>query len=377
MMETVKFGIIGCGLMGKEFASAAARWLHVRESVPKPEILAVCDVNPAAAQWFTEEVPSVQYVYTDYKELLQNPEVEAVYCAVPHVLHKQTYVDIIDAGKHFMGEKPFGMDLDANQAILDACQRHPASVIRCASEFPFFPAAQLLIRWVQEGRFGRILEVHAGLNHSSDMDRNKPINWKRTLKTNGEYGCMGDLGLHTQHIPFRLGWIPQNVCAKLCKYVTERPDGKGGMAPCETWDNATLICDVQAQTGEAFPMFLEMKRMKPGATNDWYIEVDGMDCSARFASDDPNALWFTQAHGREQAWCRLVVGSKPLYPTITGNIFEFGFSDSILQMWVAFMKEVAGQAPGFGCIRPEETAISHRLHTAALESQRTNAIVPI
>jgi 3-hydroxyacyl-CoA dehydrogenase len=32
-MKTVKFGVIGCGLMGKEFASAAARWCHLTEEV--------------------------------------------------------------------------------------------------------------------------------------------------------------------------------------------------------------------------------------------------------------------------------------------------------------------------------------------------------
>ena len=289
-METVKFGIIGCGLMGKEFAGAAGRWSHLNEECPAPEIIAVCDANPSALEWFKRRVASVHYTYTDYHELLNNPEIEAVYCAVPHVLHKQIYVDIIESGKHFMGEKPFGMDQDANAAILEACARHPESVIRCASEFPFYPACQRLIRWVNEGKTGRILEVRAGLNHSSDMDPMKPINWKRVIGINGEYGCMGDLGIHTEHVPFRLGWIPRNVCARLYNYITERPDGNGNMVPCETWDNATLLCSAQDRMGTQFPMTLEMKRMKPGATNDWYLEVYGMQSSVKFSTDDPNAF---------------------------------------------------------------------------------------
>ena len=139
-MKTVKFGIIGCGLMGKEFAGAAGRWCHLNEEIPAPEIIAVCDANPAALEWFTNRVDTIKYTYNDYKELLANPEIEAVYCAVPHVLHKQIYVDIIESGKHFLGEKPFGMDQDANNAIIEACKRHPNSVVRCASEFPFYPA---------------------------------------------------------------------------------------------------------------------------------------------------------------------------------------------------------------------------------------------
>jgi hypothetical protein len=53
------------------------------------------------------------------------------------------------------------------------------------------------------------------------MDLTKPINWKRTIEINGEYGCMGDLGIHTQHVPFRMGWIPKNVYAVLSDICKE------------------------------------------------------------------------------------------------------------------------------------------------------------
>ena len=44
-MRTARCGIIGCGLMGREFASAAARWCHLPEINVRPEIVAVCDQN--------------------------------------------------------------------------------------------------------------------------------------------------------------------------------------------------------------------------------------------------------------------------------------------------------------------------------------------
>ena len=55
---------------------------------------------------------------------------------------------------------------------------------------------------------------------------------------------------------------------------------------------------------------------------------------------------------------------------VTGGIFEFGFPDAILQMWAAFLLELEGREPAFGLLRPEETALSHRLQTAALLSHR-------
>lgn len=376
-MNKIKFGIIGCGLMGKEFASAAGRWMHLNESISQPQIIAVCDANPSAMDWFKERVDTIKYCFSDYKELLACDEIDAVYCAVPHNLHQQIYVDIINAKKHFLGEKPFGIDQEANEAILTAVKNNPEVVVRCASEFPYFPACQKLISWIKEERFGKIIEVSAGLNHSSDLDLNKPINWKRKIETNGEYGCMGDLGIHTEHVPLRMGWKPVSVYANLLNIVEERPDGKGNVVPCETWDNATLVCNMQEANGNTFPMTFEMKRMKPGATNDWYLEVHGLKCSAKFMTDDPNAFYFTEAKGKEQAWCRMVVGNKPLFPTATGNIFEFGFADAMLQMWAAFIKDIEGANVEFGCFKPEETKVSHRLHTAALESQKTGKVIKL
>lgn len=112
MNRPVRFGVIGCGLMGREFASVSMRWLHLAADLPRPVIVAACDLSPSNLDWF-RQVPDTRYFYSDYKELLANPEVEAVYCAVPHHLHAQVYSDVIRAGKHLLGEKPFGMDLAA------------------------------------------------------------------------------------------------------------------------------------------------------------------------------------------------------------------------------------------------------------------------
>ena len=373
----VKFGVIGLGLMGREFGSAAARWCHLLTDIPVPQIVGVCDTSQAARDWFTDNFLSVKIATPDYEELLSSDEIEAVYCAVPHHLHQQLYVDILKAGKHLMGEKPFGIDQEANAAILAELSRHPELVARCSSEFPFFPACQRMIAWIREGRFGRIMEVHGGFNHSSDMDLSKSINWKRMIEFNGEYGVMGDLGIHTQHIPFRMGWIPKSVYALLSNIVTERPDGKGGTAPCLTWDNASLVCQVDHADGYTFPMTLETKRLDPGATNRWFIEVYGLEASAKFTTDDPNAFTYLETTGKEQAWARVVVGHKPMTPSITGSIFEFGFSDGILQMWASYLEELDGKEVSFACFTPEETRVSHSLQTAALESQRKQSVEPV
>ncbi len=375
-MKNVNFAVIGCGLMGREFASVSMRWLHLLGDIPRPVILAACDLNDDNLNWF-RQVPDCKYFYHNYQEMLENPEIEAVYCAVPHHLHAKVYGDVIRAGKHLIGEKPFGMDLEAMKEIETAMAEHPEVFVRCASEFPFYPAVQQMVKWYREGAFGQIIEAKFTIKHSSDMDLKKPINWKRMKAANGEYGCMGDLGIHTQHLPFRLGFKALDVSAYLANIAKQRPDKDGNMVPCETWDNAILMCRTANEAGDVFPMQLEMKRMAPGCTNTVEYEIYGLNMSAKFTSDDPNAIRYTQAVGREQAWARLVIGQKTQFPVITGSIFEFGFSDSLLQMFAAFVSELRGLPCSFGCFRPDEARRSHELLTAALESFETKRTVEL
>jgi predicted dehydrogenase len=346
----------------------------------RPRIVAACDTSPAVLAAFCASNPGVRG-FTDFHEVLAQPDVEALYIAVPHNLHKEVYLGAIAAGKHFLGEKPFGIDRESNHRILVALRQRPELVVRCSSEFPFFPGVQKIVRLAQEGRMGRILEVRSGLLHSSDMDPLKPMNWKRTVRLNGEYGCMGDLGMHAVHVPLRLGMIPRDVRASLSKIVRERPDASGQLAPCDTWDNAMLLCTATAgESADEFPWLLEMKRMAPGHMNTWYLEIYGTRMSARFSTRSPRTLEIlAYERGAPQAWSMMDIGYESAYPAITGAIFEFGFADAIQQMWAAYCDEVAhgrqGMSQPFHCATPEETEASHALFDAALKSAKERSVV--
>ena len=360
--------------MGREFASTASRWFHLTDTKARPEIVAVCDLNPLLTNWFSANVPSVTQVTADYHELLANENVEAVYCAVPHNLHHSIYPEILAAGKHLLGEKPFGIDADANRQIRESILAHPNSLVRCSSEMPFFPGAQKLINFVRAGDFGDIIEVEAAFLHSSDLNPDKPINWKRIIEINGAYGCMGDLGMHVLHVPLRLGWKPSKVSATLVNRFATRPDGQGNTVPCETWDNATIFGQVDDDRG-GFPIVLKTWRIAPGHSNTWSIRVLGTKKSAYFSTKNPRQWQFMTYAGGSGVWSVEDLGFESLFPAITGGIFEFGFADAIQQMWAAFMDELAGgNANGFGCVTPQEAADHHAILNAALTAGTTNSV---
>ncbi len=377
-MKTIRFGVIGCGLMGREFASAAARWCHLLDAQARPEIVAVSNRSPAKFDWFRRHFPAVEQYTQDYRQLLANPAVEAVYVAAPHHLHQEICCAAIEAGKHLMAEKPVGIDLAANRAIVECAARHPAVFARCCSQFLFFPAVQRIGEFLDRGAVGRIIEVSAGFLHSSDIDPQKPINWKRMIEFNGQYGVLGDLGMHVCSVPFRAGWRPINVRAVLSDIVKERPDGQGARVPCRTWDNATLLCEaVAADGGESFPMHIRTHRIAPGEKNSWYLEILGTKTSVRFSTRDPKRLELLEYTGGEAVWSHIQTGYETAFKTVSGAIFEFGFSDALLQMWAAFLHELAGgpPLPRFArCVTLEEVAWSHRLFTAALESHARRSV---
>jgi predicted dehydrogenase len=384
MTRTVRFGIIGAGLMGREFASAAARWVHLADIGVRPEVAVVCDANEDVLRWYERLSPRPRLV-TDYRDVLADESVEAVYCAVPHHLHEELYTQTIRAGKHLFGEKPFGIDLAANLAISRVAREHPGVFVRCSSEMPFFPGGQHVARWIEEARYGRIIEVRAAFLHSSDLDPTKKINWKRQARYNGASGSMGDLGMHVLHLPLRAGWMPANVRAVLSDIFHSRPNPAGDLVACDTPENAVLLCEVPAPDGSdqdyTFPMHLATKRVAPGEANTWTIEIDGTLGSIAFSTKTPKTLRrLDYTPGGTQPWAHLDLGAESAYPTITGAIFEFGFSDAILQMWAAFMDELAHgdemRGP-FRCATIEEATASHRLFAAAMTSHQERRVVEL
>ena len=235
---------------------------------------------------------------------------------------------------------------------------------------------------IEEDDFGKIIEVNSGFLHSSDLNPDKPINWKRMIDFNGEYGCMGDLGMHACHIPCRAGWEIHNVRAILSNIITDRPGGNDeGSVPCETWDNATLFCEASNKNETLhFPLTIKTQRIAPGEKDTWYIEILGTKKSVRYSTKNPKRLSILEYSGSEQIWQQTDMGHETAFRSITGGIFEFGFSDSILQMWAAFLYELQTGKPlkkFAGCVTPEETALSHELFTAALQSNASKCVIEL
>lgn len=380
MSRRVKIGIVGAGLMGREIASAIQRWPALVDHPVSPEVAAVCDINPAAMEWF-RQLGTVELFTESFDELLAS-DIDVVYIAVRHDLHEQMYTAAIEAGKDLLAEKPFGIDLASARNIVAVAEAHPERFVRCSSEIPFFPGAQMAVNIIRSGALGRVIEVDSNFWHSSDFDPSKPINWKRQARFCGEAGVMNDLGLHALHVPLRLGWDPARLFAVLQDLVTERPDGRGGTAVCDTFENAQLRTIVEGEEGE-FPLSVTVKRIAPGEKNTWTLRAIGLRGGVEFSTKNPKRVRVLTSYempdgSTEQAWSSLDAGSQSVWPTVTGGIFESGFSDSILQMWAAFLAERAGAlGDRFACVTPAEALRTHEIYAAALRSHAEGSVATV
>ena len=368
----VRVGIIGGGLMGRELAAVCGRWDLLVDHPARPRVVAVADPSPAAREWF-DRVDTVTLATDDWRHLVEDDGIDVLYIAVPHQLHVEIYVAAAAAGRDFLGEKPFGIDLGAAERIVGAIDASDAFV-RVSSEFPFYPGAQRAWAYAASGALGDVLDVRSGFWHSSDINRTKPINWKRRAETCGELGVMGDLGLHVAHVPLRLGWVPRSVYARLDDVVTERPGPDGSPVVCDTWDNALLTCTAHPERGRDFTMLWETRRIAPGHANTWYFEAVGMDGGVRFSTREPATLRRFSVREGEQVWEEVQPGNVSAWPVVSGAIFEFGFGDALLQMWAAYFAErAAALGERFGTATPHEALMAHRVFDAALRSQRTDS----
>ena len=370
--QPVRIGIIGGGLMGRELAAACGRWLQLVDHPCSPSVVAVADPNPAALDWF-RQVGTITTLTDDWRTLVDDPSIDVLYIAVPHHLHEGMYVAAAQAGRDFLGEKPFGIDLAAADRIVAAVDASSAFV-RVSSEMPFFPGAQRAFAIAASGALGDLLDVRSAFLHSSDLDRAKPINWKRRAETCGAIGVMGDLGMHVAHVPLRLGYRPASVYAMLDDIVTERPSPNGPVA-CDTIDNALLALRVP-QGEREFSMLWETRRIAPGHMNTWAFEAMGMDGGVRFSTRTPASFQRFAFRDGVQSWDEIQPGIASAWPVITGGIFEFGFADALLQMWASYLAERAGAlGDRFGCATPHEALESHRVFAAALDSSARSAVV--
>lgn len=279
MTGTVGVGVIGFGWMGGAHTRAYARLPHHYPDLPRPRLVAVADAVPGRA-----EAAARQYGFargtTDWRDLLADPQVQAVSVTAPNVVHAEIGPAVAAAGRHLWIEKPVG--LTSADAIAVAGAVTTAGVQATVGfNYRGVPALVRARELLAAGRIGT--PEHARIRLLTDYAAHPraALTWRFTREHGGS-GVLGDLVSHGVDLArYLLGEI-EAVVADTTVFIPHRPapttsavghhgssDGALDQVGNEDW----ACCLGRFASGAR--LSLEASRVAVGEQNNYGIEVHG------------------------------------------------------------------------------------------------------
>lgn len=217
MAKKLKIGIIGSG--------GIAQGCHIPgyRSIPDQcEVIWACDVNPETAKTAAEkfEIPKQT---TDYRDVLNDPEIDAVSIATPNKYHLQPALDALAAGKHVLCEKPLAMDGAEARQIVTAAEAS-GKVFQVGLNFRFGGPATFVKRFIDGGHMGDIYFARA-----QALRRRGVPGWGVFIdKEQQGGGPLIDIGVHILDITLHFMGYPKplSVSAQTWNLLGKDPDVK-------------------------------------------------------------------------------------------------------------------------------------------------------
>lgn len=187
-MENVKIGIIGCG--------AIAKIRHIPECKENEHvtIFGVCDKNEDRVQRFARAYKT--RAFTDYKEMLNEPELDAVIICLPHHLHAKVAIEAAKAKKHILVEKPIATSIEDAMAMIEAAEKNEVKLM-VAHNQRFVPSYLKAKELLEGGNLGKVYSFKSTFGHSGpenwSIDRDECFYFN---SPNEVFGVLGDLAIH-------------------------------------------------------------------------------------------------------------------------------------------------------------------------------------
>jgi predicted dehydrogenase len=207
-MSTIRVAIVGCG----RISDLHQIGYRGREDA---KIVAVCDTNKGHARDKAREW-GVEKVYTDYAQVLNDKDVDAVELLTPHHLHCSMTVQAAEAGKHISVQKP--MALTAAEADKMIAAANKAGVrLRVYETFVYYAPAMRAKQMIEAGEIGEVRAIRMHVNSgTSDTSWKVPLAawlWRFNEKQCGGGPLVFDHGYHLFSLGYYLGGPVEKVYA--------------------------------------------------------------------------------------------------------------------------------------------------------------------
>jgi len=173
-MANLNLGIVGCG----DIADYTA-W--VSKLVPQVSLSACCDVNAERASVFAKR-HRISQNFTDFTEMLEKADLDAIYLAVPHNLHHEMILSAVEAGKPVFVEKPVTRTLSEGIKLVEMVIGQKVGV---NYQYRYDSGCYALGRAVQAGALGHVHSIRINIPWHRTQSYFDSAPWHKTIAQAG------------------------------------------------------------------------------------------------------------------------------------------------------------------------------------------------
>ena len=186
--KKLRIGVIGTG-------GISGAHINTYKAQPDVELVAGCDLIPGKAEKkFAEcEVEGAKF-FTDYKEMIDTMNLDAVSVCTYNRTHAECTIYALEHGLHVLLEKPMTVTLDEAVAIRKA-EKKSGKIVSVGFQPRFDANMQMIKKIVQSGELGRVFYVQTGGGRRHGI----PVSWSETFIENDKagLGALGDIGCYS------------------------------------------------------------------------------------------------------------------------------------------------------------------------------------
>ena len=280
----IGIGMLGYAFMGKAHTNAFKKLPYMMyPPVAIPRLAAICGRNEEAAMAAAQRY-GYEKVYTDWRKMIQDPDVLVLDNGGPNDTHAEPTIAAAQAGKHVFCEKPLARTAAEAKGMLDAVEKAGVKHM-VAFNYRFVPAIMQARKLIESGKLGKIYHWRAVYLQEWGMDPQMPTSW-RFQKAIAGSGALGDLGAHIIDLARFLVGEPKKIMGLTQNWLSQRPDGKGGMVSSDVDDGFVALMEFE---GGALGT-VEASRFCQGRKNYNSFEINGEHGSIQFNLERLNEL---------------------------------------------------------------------------------------
>jgi predicted dehydrogenase len=216
-MDRVRLAIIGCGNISQ--LNARGYLQH-----PRCDVIALCDTVRTRAETRARQWGITPRIYTDYAEVLNDPQIDAVELLTPTYLHAEQIIAALEAGKHVSCQKPLCPSVAEANRIATAVNR-ARTTFRVTENFLYYPPILKAKELLDAGVIGEpsLVRIHTTraqdiVNPTIELDPEAYV-WRRD-PTRNPGGVLYDDGVHKYAVAMK--WIGE--IGKISAIVSETSD---------------------------------------------------------------------------------------------------------------------------------------------------------